>query len=380
MPGTRPRSRKVAIASPDFDQLCAEVWACRTCARMEGSTRVLSRASGSLDAIAMFIGEAPGRLGADGTAIPFHGDKAGHNFEEFLTHANIRRNEIFVTNAVLCNPKDRAGNNATPQHGEIRACSTYLRRQIDIISPRIVVSLGAAPLYALSLIEPHQLALSSHVRTMHRWYGRLLIPLYHPGQRAIMHRSFANQLADYQFISEILRRDGRKRAIRSGSLSANVYAIIDLLTKSVIQVSYFSLHKMFYLLEYESCRRFGQRLTESYIIRQKDGPYCTELHIHRLRKAFPDLAIRTVNDRLFLRRTGVDLFSNQEASTELPKEIRTLVMDVIQKYGDKSESDLKRIVYLTSPMRSLLRLERAKHINTFNAPIDFSNLTRLSSI
>jgi uracil-DNA glycosylase family 4 len=70
-----------------FDALCGQVIACQKCDRMKNSARVLSRVAGPIDAKIMFIGEAPGRLGADNSGIPFHGDKAGHNFEELLAGA-----------------------------------------------------------------------------------------------------------------------------------------------------------------------------------------------------------------------------------------------------------------------------------------------------
>ena len=68
----------------EFDTLCREVQSCERCARMTGSARVLSGAAGHLDSRIMFVGEAPGRLGADNSGIPFHGDTAGHNFEQLL--------------------------------------------------------------------------------------------------------------------------------------------------------------------------------------------------------------------------------------------------------------------------------------------------------
>jgi uracil-DNA glycosylase len=65
----------------EFDSLCKEVQNCKLCPRMKGSQRVLNYSAGNLEAKIMFIGEAPGRLGADESGIPFHGDKAGNNFE-----------------------------------------------------------------------------------------------------------------------------------------------------------------------------------------------------------------------------------------------------------------------------------------------------------
>ena len=89
-----------------FVSLICKVRACRLCQRMEGSSRVLGHASGSPASELMFIGEAPGRLGADSSAIPFHGDKAGSNFEKLLRHVGLSRYDLFITNAALCNPKD----------------------------------------------------------------------------------------------------------------------------------------------------------------------------------------------------------------------------------------------------------------------------------
>ena len=97
-----------------FDELISYVQECRLCERMCESARVLSWANGWPNAPLMFVGEAPGRLGADRTTIPFHGDKAGDNFARLLELASISRSQIFVTNAVLCNPRDVQGNNASP--------------------------------------------------------------------------------------------------------------------------------------------------------------------------------------------------------------------------------------------------------------------------
>ncbi|WP_205846417.1 uracil-DNA glycosylase, partial [Klebsiella pneumoniae] len=103
----------------------------------------------------MFVGEAPGRLGADGSHLPFHGDKSGHNFEKLIEQVGISRYEVFVTNAVLCNPKDERGNNATPTSTEIANCAPFLRETVEILDPSIVVTLGAVALKACGELEAH---------------------------------------------------------------------------------------------------------------------------------------------------------------------------------------------------------------------------------
>ncbi|MEQ8195307.1 MAG: uracil-DNA glycosylase, partial [Rhodospirillales bacterium] len=296
----------------EFDELCTEVKNCTACKRMCGSQRVLNRSAGFLDAKIFFIGEAPGRLGADATGIPFHGDVAGHNFEKLLSHVGISRNEIFVSNAVLCNPKNEKGNNVPPNEKEILNCSSFLRRQIEIIDPKIVVTLGGTALKATSLIEKHNLQLKNHVRTINKWMGRNLIPVYHPGQRAMIHRSFANQLSDYQFIFEILCRIDKRKKKTEGAIKEDINFVIDLITKKRPTLSYFALHKLFYLAEYYAVKELGTRLTNAFIVRQKDGPYCTDLHYSKLKSTFSDMQFHKNKGHLSIIRRAQNLFEQKQ--------------------------------------------------------------------
>ena len=365
-----PRRLLVEAISEKFDALVCRVRDCTACKRMKDSQRVLGPSAGSLRAPIMFIGEAPGRLGADSSGIPFHGDKAGHNFEQLLRQVGISRYAAFVTNAVLCNPRDEAGNNSTPSSQEVENCSAHLREQIDLVSPRIVVSLGATALRATSLIEQHQFSLQKHVRTAQRWYGRILIPAYHPGQRAMVHRSFANQLSDYQFIAETLNRLDKNKRKMSTSLRADTYEIVDFITRTIPAMSYFKLHKIFYLAEYAAAKELGERLTTAYIVRQKDGPYCTDLHIAKLKKAFPDLQIQTRTNGLFLSRSRMGLFDSLGGT--LHKQAIEILDGVIKKYASYDDAQLKTAVYLTVPMRRILRAEKSLRKNFFNVPIEFT--------
>ncbi|MBW8721303.1 MAG: uracil-DNA glycosylase, partial [Polaromonas sp.] len=236
-----------------FSGLVGRVKKCDLCPRMRGSARVLSAGCGPLNAKLMFIGEAPGRLGADASEIPFHGDRSGHNFEALLEQVGLTRYDVFVTNAVLCNPKDDKGNNTTPSSTEIANCAQFLKEQIELLDSPIVVTLGATALKATSLIEAHNLTLRNSVRTAVNWAGRKLIPAYHPGQRAMVHRSFANQLSDYQFISETFRRKINKIKPRASQASTRRAEKVTAAAKLLLQVngelSYFSLHKLLFLAE-----------------------------------------------------------------------------------------------------------------------------------
>lgn len=354
----------------EFVLLTRQVKACRKCKRMCDSAHVLSHAAGSLDAKVMFVGEAPGRLGADQTEIPFHGDIAGNNFEEFLEFAGIHRADIFVTNAVLCNPRDSRGNNSTPKIEEIENCATYLRRQIDLVNPDIVVSLGAIALRALAVIESHDLNLAANVRSTHRWYGRELIPLYHPGQRALVHRSRANQRSDYQFVVERMKRIGRPLKRHTGITPAELLNTCKYLLSRKGELSYFELHKFAYLMEYLHVRETGRRLSSAHFLRQKDGPYCVELQIDKIRRADPTISLKKVNNRLLLRRTS-EARSLFDENTELSPQLTQLADEVLSRYAYKNEGDLKRAVYLTAPMRLILRREKIEKTNMYNSVIQF---------
>src|SRR5215204_1003719 len=91
--------------SPAFDHLIADVQACRRCPSMEGRRRVLSIANGSPDARVMFIAEAPGRRGGEVTGVPLSRDASGLRFSRLLSLAGLSRDQVFITNAVLCNPR-----------------------------------------------------------------------------------------------------------------------------------------------------------------------------------------------------------------------------------------------------------------------------------
>lgn len=144
----------------------------------------------------MFVAEAPGRLGAELTGIPLYGDRTGLRFEELLAAMNWKRTNIFITNAVLCNPRNDAGNNDVPKKEEIKNCSGFLRRTIMEVNPKLIIALGRIALNALHAIHPHDLDLKSSAGKTVPWYARHLAVLYHPGPRTQVHRKWQLQVED----------------------------------------------------------------------------------------------------------------------------------------------------------------------------------------
>ena len=173
---------------------------------MSGRSAVLSRLNGSPDARVMFIGEAPGRKGADRTRIPFSGDQSGANLDRFLSSIGLTREQIFITSAALCNPRSDSGANRKPTQKELANCSDFLRRTIALVDPRVIVTLGSVALEALKRIQYHELSLKESAARIHSWQERVLVPIYHPSPQVLAsHRREAEQLRDYQVVAEAVR-------------------------------------------------------------------------------------------------------------------------------------------------------------------------------
>lgn len=172
---------------------------------MAGRIRVLSRANGPIDASVMLVGEAPGRLGAGRSGVPFSGDESGRRLDSLIEAAGWSRADLFITNAVLCNPLDAKGRNRPPRQAELANCRHWLAQQIETVNPILVVGLGAVALRSLARIEPHRLKVRDSSSNPVRWHGRYLAAAYHPGARAAIHRPFSEQVMDFERIGAWLR-------------------------------------------------------------------------------------------------------------------------------------------------------------------------------
>ena len=191
----------------DFTELAREAANCVRCPAMCDRAAVLSELNGPVTARVMFIGEAPGRKGADRTHVPFSGDQSGKNFELFLDSAGLKRSEIFITSGALCNPRAPSGANRRPTTMEIRNCSQFLRRTMELVNPSVVVTLGTVALEALKLIDHHAFTLRDDAAKVQSWYGRALIPLYHPSpQVLITSRDQKAQMRDYKVVARAIAK------------------------------------------------------------------------------------------------------------------------------------------------------------------------------
>ncbi|HVF30601.1 MAG TPA: uracil-DNA glycosylase [Pyrinomonadaceae bacterium] len=186
--------------------MCTQAQACRICPNLADKLAVLSDLNGCLDPKVFFIGEAPGRAGADRTRRPFYGDKSGDNFQRLLDSIALRREDIFITSAVMCSPRSATDANRKPTITEMKNCSIYLRRTLELIRPTVVATLGTVALEALSRIAYHDFKLRTHAGTVLDWNGTKLIPLYHPSPQVIAaQRGLDLQLRYFQTLGKLIQ-------------------------------------------------------------------------------------------------------------------------------------------------------------------------------
>ena len=189
-----------------FTQLCLDAQACRICPNLADKVAVLSELNGRLDPKVFFIGEAPGRVGADRTRRPFYGDKSGDNFQRLLDSIGLEREDIFITSAVMCSPRSATDANRRPTVAEIRNCSAYLQRTLDLIRPSVIATLGTVALEALARIAYHEFKLKTHAGMVLDWNGAKLVPLYHPSPQVIAaQRGLGLQLENFRRLGELIK-------------------------------------------------------------------------------------------------------------------------------------------------------------------------------
>lgn len=131
-------------------------------------------------------------------------DPTGRFMRQLLESVGLASEDVLVTNTALCLPAKKAGKFpvVTPL---AQNCRPWLERFILAANARVVVTWGRVALRGTHHIEPHKLGLRQGVGKLHPWFGRLLLPLYHPGLLARKHRSTAQQLEDISCLAGVLR-------------------------------------------------------------------------------------------------------------------------------------------------------------------------------
>ncbi|MBK1703071.1 hypothetical protein CKO40_00505 [Halochromatium glycolicum] len=194
------------VAGMDWETLEARVAGCRDCILCETRTQTVFGV-GNRNAELMFIGEGPGQ-DEDRQGEPFVG-RAGQLLNKMLRAIGLSREQVYIANIVKCRPP----RNRNPSAEEAAACRPYLERQIALIQPKLIVSLGAVSANNLLGNTDAVGRLRHRLHSYQRPSGDEPIPLivtYHPSYYLRSPAEKAKGWQDLQFVMKTLHRQGRE--------------------------------------------------------------------------------------------------------------------------------------------------------------------------
>ena len=164
-------------------ELYEEIALCEDCELSRHRSRVVP-GDGSEEASILFIGEAPGWY-EDQQGLPFVGP-AGHFLDELLGSIGLSRRDVYIANVVKCRPPA----NRDPLPSEMRACRKWLDRQIELLQPKVIVTLGR---YSLAQFFPGD-SIGKVRGTARKKEGRIYFVMYHPA--AALHQQSLRRIIE----------------------------------------------------------------------------------------------------------------------------------------------------------------------------------------
>jgi DNA polymerase len=185
-----------------LEEIAAEVRRCQRCPLYKGALKGVP-GEGDPDAEVMLVGEAPG-WHENQQGRPFVG-AAGQFLNDLLRSVGLRREQVFIANVIKHRPPD----NRDPLPDEMGACLPYLDRQIEVVDPRVIVTLGR---FSMARFFPGERI--SRIHGLARRHGnRLVLPLYHPA--AALHQGTLRRTVeeDFRRLTTILE-EARKLAVQ----------------------------------------------------------------------------------------------------------------------------------------------------------------------
>lgn len=186
-----------------LEKLNSQVVSCTKCKLMnQGQKRVVG--AGAINSLVFFLGESPGRFGADQTGVPFTRDRSGKLLRKLIEEIGLRSEEIYTSNVVKCNPRNEQGNNRCPSNQEIANCREYLQAELKAVRAKVMVPLGE--LAARELIGKRLIMKEINAREFdHAIYGAIF-PLYHPGYIIRGNYSLLQYRNDFARLRALIRR------------------------------------------------------------------------------------------------------------------------------------------------------------------------------
>ncbi len=182
----------------DLEQVKIEALNCKKCSLYKGRTQLVF-GSGVASARIMLIGEAPGK-NEDECGEPFVGS-AGKNLNAYLEQANLSRECVYIANILKCRPDA----NRNPKPEEIAACTCWLKRQIEIINPCFIVTLGN---FATQFILQTKESISNLRGAVQVVNGRKVLPIFHPAAAIYDRKKRVFIQKDFEYLYDLLQKEG----------------------------------------------------------------------------------------------------------------------------------------------------------------------------
>ena len=194
----------MATTTLEFEALRNRALVCTACELAETRNSVVFGA-GSTSARLMLVGEAPGK-NEDLQGIPFVG-AAGRLLDELLGHIEIDRGDVYIANVLKCRPP----GNRDPRPFEIDSCKGYLRQQIELIRPQVVMTLGN---FATKLLLRTEVGITRmRGQTYPWWLGATLVPTFHPAAALRGGERVKSQMIeDFELVREVLASPPSQRS------------------------------------------------------------------------------------------------------------------------------------------------------------------------
>ena len=174
---------------------------CTRCKLSKGRTKIVF-GTGSPKARLMFVGEGPGR-DEDLSGEPFVG-RAGKLLTDMIKAMGLQREDVYIANIVKCRPPE----NRQPEHDEVDACSPFLMRQIDVIRPQVICTLGNTP--TQTLLQTTQ-GISKFRGQWFDFRDTKLLPTYHPAYLLRNPAAKADVWKDLQKVMAVLGLQAPKK-------------------------------------------------------------------------------------------------------------------------------------------------------------------------
>ncbi len=182
-----------ALQTQSLEELRAAIGDCRRCKLCSGRTNLVFGV-GNPHAALMFVGEGPGR-DEDLQGEPFVG-RAGQLLTDIITKGmGLKREDVYIANVVKCRPPE----NRNPEPDEVAACEPFLKKQIDLIRPKIIVGLGK---FAVQTLLQSKAPITKLRGNWHSYHGIKLMPTFHP---AYLLRNPADKKLVWEDIKKVIK-------------------------------------------------------------------------------------------------------------------------------------------------------------------------------